>query len=331
MDEKQKKEDRLRIGSATLSVLVSSLLMSLKFWGFHITRSQAVFSDAMESIVNVIASILAFFVVYIAAQPADEDHPYGHGKLEYFSAAFEGGLITFAAVIIFFEAAQQIWTVATPKNLDQGILVVFGAGVINLLLGLFLLMTSSRMQSSALKASAHHVLSDFWTSAGVIVGLFLAKVTGLWWLDSLTAIFIGLFLGWTGIKLVRSAGGALMEEKDKVLLEHLVDLFNQYRTPDIIQIHHVRIIRSGRFHHIDAHVVCPEFWDIAIAHQRTNDFEFKIIDGYQYGGEIAFHVDPCRRVYCRQCAVEKCPIRRHPLESQNQFSLVELMNPNEPF
>ncbi len=323
-------EDRLRFRAAVVSVTVSTVVMSIKFWGVNLTHSQALFSDAMESIVNVVASLLALFLVYAAAKPADKDHPYGHGKLEYFSAAFEGGLITFAAMIIIVEAIQKLWAKSLVEKIDLGLWIVLITGGVNLLLGLYLKHMARKFKSDVLFASAHHVLSDVWTSVGVLGGLGLVLLTGWWWLDGVTALCIGLFLGRTGFSLVRKSGGALMEERDHDLLAHLVDIFNRHKRPYIIQIHHVRIVRSGRFHHIDAHVVCPEFWNIADAHNRTNDFEHKVLNDYRFGGEIVFHVDPCRRAYCKKCEVEPCPIRRDPLTLREPYKLSELLDPEEP-
>lgn len=325
------REDHFRFNAGLFSLVVSVLLLGFKFWAFQLTHSQAIFSDAMESIVNVIAALLALFVIYAAAKPADEDHPYGHGKLEYFSAAFEGGLISFAAFFILVEAIKQFWIGTRVHDLGYGIYITSAAGFINLLLSFLLSKMGKRFHSQALRASGEHLFSDFLTSCGVVVGLFLVNQTGWIWVDSLVAIIIGLYLGWTGFKLVRQSGGALMEEKDRDLLHHLNDLFNELKRPEVIQIHHVRIIRSGRFHHIDAHVVCPEFWDIAKAHQETNIFEHEIIDRYQYGGEIVFHIDPCRRLYCEQCEVQNCLIRMKPFVQKKIFTMEELINPDEPY
>jgi cation diffusion facilitator family transporter len=316
--------------AAGLSLVVGLALLILKFWAFRVTGSQAVFSDAMESIVNVVAAIFALIVVVIAARPADKDHPYGHGKLEFFSAAFEGGLIAFAAVLICFQAGEALLTGRPLNELNFGVTVVLGAGLVNLLLGLLLLRSGRQVKSPALVASGHHVISDFWTSAGAAAGLVLVSLTGWDWIDPAVALLLGLFLASTGIRLVRRSVGGLLDEEDREILGTLVDLIERDRNEGIIQVHYCRVIRSGRYHHIDAHVVVPEFWDVARAHQETKDFERRLIEDYPYDGELHFHVDPCRHAYCRVCEVQNCPIRQQAFEGRRAPTIDEITSPHEP-
>lgn len=316
--------------AASLSLVVGVFLLLMKFWAYRMTHSQAVFSDAMESIVNVVAAMVSIVVVVVAARPADKEHPYGHGKIEFFSAAFEGGLIAFAAAMICVEATQALISGRVVHEVNFGITVVLGAGIANLLLGVFLLRAGKRNRSVALVASGHHVISDFWTSAGVAIGLVLVSVTGLQWLDPLIALVVGLLLARTGWVLVRRSAGGLLDEEDRELLGSLVQIISQERGEGIIQVHHCRVIRAGQYHHIDAHVVVPEFWDVAKAHHETEDFERRVIAAYEHDGELHFHVDPCRRAYCRGCDVKECPIRRHPFEARRSLTIDELTNPDEP-
>jgi divalent metal cation (Fe/Co/Zn/Cd) transporter len=129
---------------------------------------------------------------------------------------------------------------------------------------------------------------------------------------------------------VRRSAGGLLDAEDREILENLVEIVDRERATGIIQLHHVRVMRSGRYHHIDAHAVVPEYWDVAEAHSRTSDFEAKIMADYPYSGELHLHVDPCRRAYCRVCDVEACPIRRMPFEHLHKISIEELTHPEEP-
>ncbi len=330
MNGPSKRDDQLVRRASYVSLFVSVLLLALKFWGYYLTRSQAVFSDAMETIVNVVTAGLSIVVLIVSHKPADRDHPYGHGKIEYFSAAFEGGLIAFASVLICVQAVQTLVHGAVLRQLGLGLAVTLGAGFANAGLGYFLLRVGRKNHSAALEASGQHVLSDFWTSLGVAVGLVLVVVTDLMWLDPIAALIVGLWLGWTGLKLVRRSVGGLLDEEDREILGNLAKIVDQDRPAGIIQLHHVRIIRSGSYHHIDAHAVVPEYWDVGEAHAETDRFEHKLMSDYPYAGELHLHVDPCRRAYCRYCEVHDCPIRKQAFESRRAMSVDELVNPEEP-
>jgi cation diffusion facilitator family transporter len=317
-------------GAAISSLLMGSFLMLFKFWGYSKSGSQAVFSDAMESIVNVIAAGLALFVVYYSAKPVDEDHPYGHGKIEFFSAAFEGGLISFAGVLIVIEAIYALANRQIIHNPRMGLVVVGIAGVINLGLGLVIMRIGKKHNSIALIASGKHLISDFVTSIGVIGGLGLVFLTGFQWIDSATAILAGILLIWEGVKLVRRSVAGLLDEEDPESLAELERIFQKLSFEGIIQIHHLKVIRSGAFHHIDAHLVIPEFWNVTEAHRKTTNFERQVIENYLYGGEMNFHLDPCRRAYCRVCDLKDCPIRYEKFEKRMPVQLEHLRSRVEP-
>ena len=321
---------KLVLRASYISLAVGLLLLAAKFWAYNMTHSQAVFSDAMESIVNVVTAAIAIFVVWYSRKPADADHPYGHGKIEFFSAAFEGGLITFASGLVCFEAVQSFLHGHTISETGLGLTVTIATGIGNALLGLYLLKVGRRHHSSALEASGHHVLSDFWTSAGVAAGLVLVSIFNVHWIDPVVAFLMGLLLLKTGFSLVRGSVAGLLDSEDRGVLEHLLTIVGSERPAGIIQLHHVRVIRSGHYHHIDAHAVVPEYWDVAEAHEKTEQFEARLIRDYPYPGELHLHVDPCRRAYCRNCNVTDCPIRQLPFESLRQLSIEELTSPEEP-
>jgi cation diffusion facilitator family transporter len=319
-----------RSKASWISLLASIVIFAMKVGAYYLTHSTAVLSDALESTVNVIAAFVALVVLRIVAQPADEDHPYGHGKLEYFSAAFEGGLIFFAALMIIRESVDAIIEHRTSHQLESGILVMALAAVFNLALGIYLKRTGEKERSEALKASGAHVISDVWTSVGVIVGIGLVVVTGLQWIDPVVAIAVALNLAYEGYKIARKSGGSLIDEVDTDVLQELAEALQQNRTAGVIDIHHLKIIRSGRFHHVDAHLVIPEYWNIAHAHTVCDEFEAQVVQDYPFDGEIAFHLDPCKRAYCRECKMADCPIRRTPFEKQEPFTVAHLITGPKP-
>lgn len=308
---------------AWLSAILSILIFAFKYYGYKVTGSTAVLSDALESVVNVVAAWVALFIIRFSAIPADENHPYGHGKAESFSSAFEGGLVFFAALTIIVEAIRAFAGQRELHNIHSGLVFICVAALMNLGLGLYLKKVARESGSQALYASGTHVLSDVWTTVGVMIGLGVVWLTGLWWLDPAIALFFGFYLAYSSFKIVRESVGALMDELDEGMVEELVRKFELHRKPAIIDIHHVRTIRSGNFYHVDAHVVLPEYWDILQAHEFLREFEGRVFTS-ELDGEFAFHIDPCKKSYCRHCAVLNCPVRQQPLEQIVPFTAKSL-------
>ena len=325
------RDDWRRTRAGYISLGVSLVLLAAKFAAFLWTGSAAVLSDALESILNVFAAGVALFAIRLAQKPRDRNHPYGHGKIEFVSAAFEGGLISFAAVLIGYAAVRAFWIGPEIRELDLGLAIVLGAGIANAALGFFLLYSGRRYASIALEADGKHVLTDFWTSAAVVVALILVRVTGKQWIDPLCALLISLHLVRTGIGLLRQALGPLLDEEDDTVVRTLVDEFEAHLVPGIINVHSVRVIRSGRFHHVDAHVVVPEFWDIHTAHARAEKYERDVMRTFEPDGEIEFHIEPCERLYCERCSWEPCPVRVQPFDGRPPLSVEEAVRPDPQF
>lgn len=320
----------LRKKAALISCGVSILLLVFKSYAYYITNSQAILSDALESIINVVTAFTVLFVVNYATKPKDKGHPYGHGKVEYFSSTFEGGLISFASIMIVLEAINEIIKGPSIKELNMGLVILMSAGVINLALGLYLKAVGKKNQSMALKSSGEHILSDFWTSFGVFIGLVIVKITGILILDSIIAILVGVYLGYTGLKIVKKSMAALMDEENIEDLSNLSKAFNAHKSETVIQVHHVKLIRSGNFHHIDAHLVVPEFWNVKDVHDHIVQFERAVLKTYGHKGELNFHLDPCRQAYCKFCDVKDCPIRLEKFETKLPVKLDHMRSFEEP-
>jgi cation diffusion facilitator family transporter len=320
-------DDRLRLRAGVTSLVVGVVLLGAKYGAYLLTGSTAVLSDAMESIVNVLAAVFALGGLVFAGRPADRNHPYGHGKIEFFTAGFEGGLIAFAAVMIMWESVQGLLHGVEVRNLDTGLLIVVAAGLANMLLGFYLVRTGRRLSSLALEADGKHVLSDAWTSAGIVVGLLLVRLTGLTWLDPLVAALVALNLLVTGVKLVRYAAGGLLDEEDTPLLHRLVAAFDRRLQGGVIRLHNLRAIRSGRFHHVEAHIVVPEFWPVDRAHDLTEEVARDVIAELGIEGDISFHADPCRRAWCSACDLADCPVRNLPFAARPPLTVDEVVKP----
>lgn len=315
--------NRARIRAVSISLAVSILLLGVKYCGYLATGSAAILSDALETITNIVGTVFALGGIFYAIRPPDEGHPYGHGKIEYMSAVFEGGLISFAAVLIVWFAVQELIFGAELEQVDLGLAITVGAGLVNLALGAYLVRVGRRVNSVTLIADGRHALSDFKTSVGVIVGLALVWLTDRPVFDPLAALAVGLNLGWTGVGLVRHGAGGLLDEEDTELLRRIVDAFEASAFPGIIRVHRLRAIRSGPVTHADAHLIVPEYWTVETAHEAVVAFEHAVLSAGEVEGEIVFHTDPCARDFCRICDVEDCPVRQHPFERRPALTLRE--------
>ncbi|WP_257309489.1 cation diffusion facilitator family transporter [Geothrix fuzhouensis] len=316
-------EQRSRVRVALLSISAGIVVLGLKYLSFVLSGSVALKSDAIESVVNVVAAIFALGAVVFAGKPADKDHPYGHGKIEHFSAAFEGGLISLAAAFILFEAAKGLIYGVELKNLGLGLAVNLVAGALNGMLGWFLLTQGRKTRSKALEADGHHILSDFWTTVGIVTGLFAVKLTGIKWLDPVMAMVVGLLLARTGFRLVKESSQALLDMEDPEVLAKVLAAMNRVRTWDIIAVHEMRTFRSGRYTHLDVHMVVPEYYPVRLAHDLCEGFGKRTLEEADIEGEVHTHVDPCGRLYCERCPAEGCTIRQAAKTADGAFILEE--------
>jgi cation diffusion facilitator family transporter len=329
-DPEARSDRTARLRAITVSLVVGSALLVAKFWAYRVTGSQTVFSDAMESIVNVAAALVALLAIVFASRPADRNHPYGHGKAEFLTAAFEGGLVAFAAIVIVHEAVSALLEGRVPQRLETGIFVVAGAGAANLALGGYLARTGRRHGSPALVADGHHVMSDFWTSAGAVVGLVAVHVTRAAWLDPVVAIAVALVLLRTGARLVREAMRGLLDEVDPEVVQDVAGALEGARRPGAIEVHDLRAINVGGYHHVDLHVVVPEFWTVERSHAEMDAFERRVKPLRRRPGELQFHVDPCERAYCARCDYPDCPVREAAFERRRPFTTESVVAPPRP-
>lgn len=316
-------EQKSRIRVALLSICAGLVVLGLKYVAYVVSGSVALRSDAIESIVNVVAALFALGAVMFSGKPADREHPYGHGKIEHFSAAFEGGLIALAAAFILIEATHALVFGVQLKNLGRGLALNLFAGFLNGLLGWYLLHKGRVTRSKALEADGHHILSDFWTTVGIALGLFAVKFTGVHWMDPIMAMVVGLLLARTGFRLVAESSRALLDSEDPELVNRILTAMNRVRPWDVIAVHEMRTFRSGRYTHVDAHLVVPEFYSIRQAHDLCEGFSVRSLREAGVEGEVHTHVDPCGRLYCDRCPAESCGIRRAPRTAANTLTLEE--------
>jgi cation diffusion facilitator family transporter len=308
-DSEARLHPRAAMIAAAASLIVGALLMGVKFYAFHRTGSSAILSDALESIVNVVAALFALVSVIYAASPPDSNHPYGHGKIEFFAAGFEGSLIIVAGCGIIWESWDKLFAPVPLSNLDQGLWLLAGAGLVNLLLGLSLVRSGKRLGSLTLVADGRHVLTDVYTSAGVLIGLFLVRVTEVHWLDPAVACVMAVNILVTGYRLMRQAFAGLMQEADPRLLDEICVALSARRKPAWIGIHRLRAWRSGNRVHIDFHLILPKDLSLEAAHAEVDEVEDLLRARYGNQADLLIHADPCHADECPECSAEPCDSR----------------------
>lgn len=309
----EKREVRLRILAVSLSLTIGILLMAAKFYIYRITQSTAILSDALESIINVVASAFALGSILLAAVPPDANHPYGHGKIEYFSAGFEGALIILAAVGIFKTGWPRIFEPAPLPNLQEGLWLLLGASIVNLVLGAGLVQTGRRTRSLTLIADGKHILTDVYTSVGVILGLFLVTLTGWLWMDGAVACLVGLNILYTGGMLIYQSFSGLMNATDPKLLQEICTILDRNRKESWIDIHQLRAWTSGNLVHIDFHLILPRSLSLEAAHSEAKALEDILIAHFKGNASVLIHQDPCIEPDCPICERYLCGERGLPL------------------
>jgi cation diffusion facilitator family transporter len=329
MGADSKGQMKTRVGAACLSLLVGALLMGVKFYLYRVTHSSAILSDALESIINVVASGFALVSVLVASKPPDESHPYGHGKIEYFSAGFEGALILFAAVGIFVSGIPRIMNPGDLPNLRGSLLILFGVSLVNLGLGFVLIRTGKRTSSLTLTADGKHVITDVYTSGGVLVGLWLAHLTGWYRLDGIIACLVGVNILFSGWSLVRQSFTGLMDASDPRLLKRIADLIASHRREAWIDIHQLRAWRSGNFIHVDLHLILPRDFSLEESHREAMILENSIVNHFQGRASVLIHTDPCIDPDCPICRKEICGSRKAERTVEDTWSVASFIASGE--
>ena len=288
--------------AAMVSLVVGIALLTIKFIAYFLTGSAAIFSDALESIVNVAASAVAMYALVVAHSPADTDHPYGHGKIEFLSAHFEGGMIVLAAIAIAIKGIDGLFKPAPVQQLGAGIILIAAAMVINGGVGLALIRVGRRQRSMTLEADGYHLLSDAITSAAVLTALAVVKLMNWPLADPIAALLIAAYIGWMGIVLLRRSSAGLMDRQDandERLLRQILDshIGMSGKEPKICSYHKLRHRHSGRYHWVDFHIMLPPDFDVERGHAIASAIEYEIEQALGEGNATA-HIEPCKETPC---------------------------------
>lgn len=317
-------EDLLKQKVQRVIVCLSILILCGKFAAFFLTNSVGILTDAMESIVNVVAGFIALFSLRWAAKPKDKEHPFGHGKMELISASSEGLLISIAGLLIIYEGIQRLFTPGTIGKLDIGIVVVAISGVLNYLMGWYSIKKGKKYQSMALIAGGKHLQSDTYSTVGLVIGLLLLYFTGILWIDSALALIFGSIIIATGISILRKTIANLLDKADEKLLDEIADCINRHRHADWIDVHNTKIIKNGSFLYIDCDLTLPWYYNIVEGHGACDNLQSTLISNFSDKIQLSIHSDPCLMKHCRHCLLNECTSRKTDFIASENINLLNM-------
>lgn len=286
--------------------VVGFSLMAIKFVAYFMTGSVAILTDALESIVNVVAAFVGLFALYLSAQPPDKSHPFGHGKIENVSATIEGTMITVAGALIIYESIKSFLNPGEIQKLDIGLVIIAAAALVNFLVGRAAIRKGKKTRSPALVASGKHLCSDTYSSIGILIGLFVVYVAMAMgydaaWLDASIAIVFGFIIGYTGIKVIKQSIDDSMDRTDENMISEICDILNEYRHDDWIDIYGVRVIKYGHNLYVDMHVILPRKLHVYQIYEEECELQDALRSKYGEAVDLSMTPIPCNSLLCRYC------------------------------
>ncbi|MFZ6013170.1 MAG: cation diffusion facilitator family transporter [Bacteroidota bacterium] len=294
--------------------ILSVVLLVTKLSAYYITHSVAILTDALESIVNVVAGFFGLYSLHLSAKPHDEDHPYGHGKIEFISAAVEGSLITVAGLMILYESIRGLIIPRDIEKLDLGIMLVGVTALVNFAVGSICVKTGRKNHSQALIASGSHLLSDTYSTVGILVGLALIYATGILWIDSAVGMLFSVIILRTGYVIVRTSVAGIMDEQDKAVLIRAVEVLDKNRSNNWVDLHNLRIIKYGSQLHIDGHLTVPWYLNVNETNAEIDNLSGIVRKEFENSIELFLHSDGCVPSSCPICIKDDCPVRQHTFQ-----------------
>ncbi|MCX7764074.1 MAG: cation diffusion facilitator family transporter [Bacteroidia bacterium] len=296
------------------------LVLLLKAAAYITGGSAGFFSDAGESLINVLTALLGLYGVWWSRQPRDREHPYGHGKIDSLIAAIQAIIVVVTAGILAFSILGGKYAPAQVDNLPEVVLYQGGAIGINSTLAFFLWYASRKHRLTILRAESYHLLSDVATSLVVLLNFFALK----WGLpasvDRLVGLGVVLVVGYGALRILRDTGAALVDAQDPRLLNRLTELIKAHHRPEWIDIHNVRIQRYGQALHVDGHITLPWYWSLREAHEAMKALEDVLRKELQVEVEFFWHMDPCEPVCCPFCELRACPHRKAPFKKKTSLT-----------
>ncbi len=302
-----------KIAVQRIIVTVSILLLISKVIAYQLTNSIGILTDALESIVNVVAGVISLYSITVALKPKDMDHPFGHGKVEFLSASLEGFLIALAGLLMAYEAIYRLFVPSGIKQLDVGIVIIGAAGLVNYILGLWSIRVGEKNKSIALIAGGKHLKSDTYSTIGLVLGLTLLYFTGYIWLDSAIAITFGGILIITGVKILKVTTSNLMDEADFIVFDKIIAILNANRSHNWVDLSNMKMVKYGASYHIDCDLMLPWYFTIAEAKIETEELIHVLNAELPEEIDLTTHTLPCAPKFCTQCPKTDCTHREHEL------------------
>lgn len=307
-------------------VLVAITLFIVKLIAWFLTGSLAILTDALESIVNIVAGFLGLYSLNLSSKPKDADHPYGHGKVEFLSAGVEGSLVIIAGFYIIYKAVQSYFFPHLIQKLNTGIILIAVTAAINYIIGRMCINTGKKNKSLQLIAGGKHLVTDTFSTLSILGGLLIIYFTGYNIIDTIIAFIVAVFIIYTGYKIVRVSVAGIMDEADDQLLKDIVDLLNKHRKENWIDLHNTRIIKYGSTLHCDCHLTVPWYLTVKEAHTEIEALGELIKNEFGEAVELFVHSDACRDFSCKICAKQNCMVRKHDFEKRIRWTIKNISN-----
>ncbi len=301
---------------------ITVLLFIVKVVAWAFTHSVAILTDTLEYTINVVAGFISLYSLYLSAQPKDENHPYGHGKAEFVSAAIEGILMVVSCFVIVYEAINNLfYRPHTFHKLDYGIYLVALTAIVNFIAGYYAIRKGKQNNALTLIATGKHMQSDTYGTIGIVAGLVILYFTGYAWIDSAISVLFAIFIFVAGYKVLRSSIAGIMDEADKELLDRVVKYLSEHRRQNWMDIHNLRIIKYGSILHLDCHTTIPWYFNINEGHEEVKALEDMIRENFGEHVEMFVHTDGCLPISCAICIKQDCNVRQQEFVRRVQWDV----------
>ncbi len=291
-------------------LVVGSVLFVLKFIAYFFTGSVLILSDALESVVNLIAAVIGLYSLYLSSVPKDKSHPYGHGKVEFLTSGIEGGMIFFAGIMIIYESILRLLTPNNILHLDIGLGFIAITGLLNFLTGYWVKSIGNKNRNLQLIASGQHLITDAFSTIVVCAGIIVLYFSKINWLDGFMGILLGIYILFPSYSIIKNAVAGIMAESDEFLIKEFIDLIKSNKCIYWIDLHNLKILKIGSVIHVDCHLTLPFYWTIEQANKEVQSIEKLVKNNFGELAECSIQVDGCKAVHCAFCAIKECLERK---------------------